>query len=59
MQVVWRDAKVVFGRWRNIELAPKGIDVLLLVISSSVLHHVESGGRMCAIRTNEEVKRNF
>ena len=44
MQVVWGDGEIaIFSRW-DPELAPKSIDVLLLVVYAGELHHVESGG---------------
>jgi hypothetical protein len=38
------------------ELAPQGVDIILLVIDPAVFHHVISDCRVCSISTDHEVK---
>lgn len=59
MQVVRGDAEIAILSWRNAELAPQCIDVLLLIIHPGKFHHVVSCCRMGSIRADHEVKVNF
>lgn len=64
--MVRRDAKARFGVFSrrdvfggNLELAPESIDVFLLIVKSSELHHVVPRSGVCTICANKEVKIYF
>lgn len=60
VQVVRGDGEVgVVGGGGDVEFAPEGVDVLLLVIDAGVLHHVVAGGGVGAVRADEEVEFHF
>ncbi len=61
--MVWRDSEAGLLVQRegiisgfDMELAPQGVDVFLLVVHAGVLHHVIPDGRMGAIGPNHEVE---
>ena len=56
MEVVGIDCEVVVFGGLDVELTPKCVDVLLLVVYSGILHQVESCGGVSSVRANEEVE---
>ena len=56
MQVVGSDGKALVGGGRNMELAPEGIDVFLLVVDARVFHHVVADSGVGAVGANEKIK---
>jgi len=66
MQVVWRDfefCKGVIGLVNilrlDLELAPQGVDVFLVVVHPRKLHEVESHGRVCTVGPEHQVKADL
>ena len=47
------------GDGRNVEFAPEGVDVFLLVVEPGEFHKVVADCRMGAVGTNHEVKADF
>ncbi len=43
----------------NVELAPKRVDVFLLVVDASILHHVKANGGVSPICPNQEIEAHF
>lgn len=60
VQVVRGDGEVgvVAGRG-DVEFAPEGVDVFLLVVDTGVLHQVIAGGGVGAVGADEEVEFHF
>ena len=61
VEMIWRDPESmagVFGilPWGNLELAPQGVDVLLLVVHTAVLHHVVAHGGVGAVGADHEIE---
>lgn len=65
MKVVWRHRELgewVAGLsfpWTDLELAPQGVDVLLVVLHARKLHHVIPDCRVCAVGSDHEVEVDF
>ena len=53
------DGEVGVLGWRDVEFAPEGRDVFLLVVHAGVLHHMEADGGMGAVRSYQKVKGYF
>lgn len=59
MQVVRGNAKVAVFRWRDAEFAPQRVDVLLLVVDTGELHHVEAASGVSTVRADKVVERDL
>lgn len=59
MQMIRRDGKVPGLGRRHGELAPKTVDILLMIVHPGELHHVVPGGGVGSICSDEEIKRHL
>lgn len=56
VQMVWRDAKFSIIGGRDAELAPQGVDVLLLEVEAGEFHHMKATCGVRPISTDEVVE---